>query len=161
MTMLRPLGHRLLVRPDPAPTHSEGGILIPDVYAVHPPMSGRVIRQGDGSKRDRELRRATIAHCLAILDEADKEAATGREAILIARDELRRYMARAERRHVCEVGDRVLFPMEAGHEIVLGERTEEAVVILDEDSVLAVVDNSAVVNNAAPVADPVADEVPA
>jgi hypothetical protein len=53
-----------------------------------------------------------------------------------------RYMADIEDvPHVAEAGQRVIFPMEAGHEIVLGEDTEGAVVIVSEDSILAVYDN--------------------
>jgi co-chaperonin GroES (HSP10) len=42
--------------------------------------------------------------------------------------------------HYIKVGDRVIFPMETGHEIVFNEDTDDAIVILNEDSVLAVVE---------------------
>lgn len=138
---IRPLGHRIVIRPDQPVTASEGGILIPDAYRDTPAMSGIVQRLGTGAQREKTIRRAAIARCLSILDDADIEAATGREAISLARDEMQRYLQQAEDiGHLCEVGQRVIFPMEAGHEIVLGENTDDAVVIVSEDSVLAVYD---------------------
>ena len=99
-------------------------------------MSGIVQALGDGPIRDRRLRTRTIAHCMAIVDEAQKEAATYAEAITLAREELSRYLvSQADITHVCAVGQRVVFPMEAGHEVIVGD---SAVVLLNEESILAV-----------------------
>ena len=138
---VRPLGHRIVVRPDSPVTASEGGIFIPETYQDVPAMSGIVERVGDGAERDTRIRTRTIARCMAILDDAEVEAGTPSEAIALAKDELARYLRDAgEIGHVCEVGQRVIFPMEAGHEIVIGEDTENALVIVSEDSLLAVYD---------------------
>lgn len=139
---LRPLGHRIHVIPDAQPTQSEGGIVIPDAFADDiPPMSGTVTRVGNGPYRDQRIRQAAIARCLAILDEADVEAVSKAECVALARDEMVRYLQQVEQMAgAIQVGDRVVFPMDRGHEIVLGEDTEHAVVILNEDDVLAVVE---------------------
>lgn len=141
MAEIRPLGHRIVVKPDKPVTASEGGILIPEQYQDVPAMSGIVLRVGDGAARDRRIRAATIARCLAMLDDAEREAATSAEALYVARDELGRYLRDSgEMESVCAVGQRVIFPMEAGHELVLNEDTDGAVVIVGEDSILAVYD---------------------
>jgi co-chaperonin GroES (HSP10) len=139
---LRPLGHRLVILPDQPVTETESGLYIPDAYQDTPAMSGIVQRVGDGSFRDRRIRTASIARCLSILETAYESSSSGVEAFATAREEMARYMADIEDvPHVAEAGQRVIFPMEAGHEIVLGEDTEGAVVIVSEDSILAVYDN--------------------
>jgi co-chaperonin GroES (HSP10) len=137
---VRPLGHRLLIVPDQAVTATEGGIVIPDAYNDTPPMSGIVKSIGAGHLRDRRIRTAAIARCMRILDDAEVEAATKGEALAVAKEELGRYLRDAEDLgSIAEVGQRVIFPMEAGHEIVIGEH-DESLVIVAEESVLAVCD---------------------
>lgn len=141
MTELRPLGHRLLIRPDRPVEQTTGGIHIPQAYQDTPAMSGIVVRTGDGHLRDRQIRKAAIARCMRLIDDADVEAATPAEALILAKEEMARYLREAEALDsVAEVGQRVIFPMEAGHDIVLGEDTENSVVIVSEESVLAVWD---------------------
>lgn len=139
---LRPLGHRIHVKPDAQPTKTEGGLYIPDAIADDvPPMSGIVTRIGNGPYRDQRIRQAAIARCLAILDDAEIEAVSKAECVQLARDEMSRYMQQlAKGEPTVQVGDRVVFPMDRGHEIVFGEDTDGAVVILNEDDVLAVYD---------------------
>jgi len=140
-TPIKPIGHRIVVQPDAPVTETASGFVIPDAYADTPPMSGIVLRVGDGPARDKHIRARAIARCLAILNDATVEAASPLEALRITQDEIARYLRDAsELGPVCEVGQRVIFPMEAGHEIVLNEATDESVVILSEDSVLAVYD---------------------
>lgn len=141
---IRPIGHRVVVLPDRAPTQTASGLYLPETTDV-PPMSGIVQAVGDGLERDTRIRARTIARCLSILDDATIEAATSAEALILAKEEIGRYLRSAnEQTHICEVGQRVIFPMEAGHEIVLGEDTENAVVIVAEDSILAVWDAASV-----------------
>ena len=138
---IRPIGHRIVVIPDRAPDMTASGIYIPEVHNDIPPMSGTVQVLGDGPERDKRIRARTVARCLSILDNAEIESATPAEALAIAKEEIGRYLRDAgEQTHVCEVGQRVIFPMEAGHEIVIGEDTDNAVVIVAEDSILAVWD---------------------
>jgi len=142
MREIRPLGHRIVIRPDQPAAASQGGILIPEAYQDMPAMSGIVQAVGDGPERDKRIRARTVARCLSILDDAVIEAATPMEAILVAKEEIGRYLRDASDNstHACEVGQRVIFPMESGHEIVLNEDAEHAVVIVSEDSILAVYD---------------------
>lgn len=138
---ITPVGHRVLVRPDQPATQSEGGILIPDAYRETPAMSGIVLRVGNGYLRDQRMRSVTIARAMGLMDEARADAATGAEAIAVWRDLMQRWLREIEAcASICEVGQRVIFPMEAGHEIVLGEDTDESVVIVSEESILAVYD---------------------
>ena len=135
---VRPLGHKILLQPDKPVTQTESGLYIPDAYNDVPPMTGRVLRMGDGPDRDKRIRARCIARCLSILDEASVDY-QGAAAIAVAKEEIGRYLRDAtEQEHICEVGDRVVFPMEAGHEIVIGEDTDGAYVIVSEDSILAV-----------------------
>lgn len=143
-TPLRPLGHKLIVQPDAAPTETESGFYIPEAYQDLPAMSGTVIRLGDGPERDKQIRAKTIARCISIVEEMDRDRLIPLSADAVAPtivSELTRYMRQAESiGHACEVGQRVIFPMEAGHEIVLNEATDDAVVVLSEDAILAVYD---------------------
>ena len=142
--MIRPIGHRVVVIPDAPATETESGIFIPEQYQDTPPMSGIVQTLGDGPVRDQRIRTRTIAHCLSILDDAQREAATSCEALTLAREEMGRYLvAQADATHVCHVGQRVIFPMEAGHEIIVGE-SADPMVVLSEDAILAVYEGAAV-----------------
>lgn len=137
---LRPLGHRIHVTPDAQPVLTAGGIHIPDSIADDiPPMSGIVTRVGNGPYRDQRIRQAAVVRCLAILDEAEIDAVTKAECVSLARDEMLRYMSHVfSVNPMVQVGDRVVFPMDRGHEIVLNEDLGGKVVILNEDDVLAV-----------------------
>src|SRR3990167_671156 len=145
MTPIRPLGHRLLIVPDQPVEQTTGGIVIPDAYNTPPPMSGIVQAVGSGYLRDRRIRTATIARALSLMVDAQLEAATAAEAILLWKDEMGRYLRDAAALDsIAEVGQRVLFPMEAGHESVIGEDAEHPLVIVAEESVLAVWDTASV-----------------
>jgi co-chaperonin GroES (HSP10) len=136
---LRPLARRVLIAPDRAPTETASGLILPGSGLQMPPMSGTVVRVGEGGYRERGMRRATVATCLHILDDAQREAASSCEALTLARDEMVRYMMRvATDDPVCRVGDHVVFPMEAGHEIVMDEQTGASVLLMSEESLLAV-----------------------
>ena len=145
MPAIRPLGHRLLIAPDAAATMTDSGIVIPEAYTDTPPMSGVVLRVGDGYLRDRRIRTKTIARCLRLIEDAEAEAAGAVEALVTAKDEMQRYLREAETlASIAAVGDRVVFPMEAGHELVLGEDADHPLVIVSEDSILAVLDAESV-----------------
>ena len=108
-------------------------------------MSGVVLRVGDGYLRDRRIRTKTIARCLRLIEDAEAEAAGAVEALVTAKDEMQRYLREAETlASIAAVGDRVVFPMEAGHELVLGEDADHPLVIVSEDSILAVLDAESV-----------------
>jgi co-chaperonin GroES (HSP10) len=136
---LRPLGSRILVKPDAPVEQTASGFYIPEAYQHMPAMSGVVQALGVGPERDQRIRVAVIARCVSIIDElADTFHQCGEFADSV-RAELGRYRAQTEELgHLCEVGQRVVFPMEAGHEIILNEATDDAVVVLTEDQVIGV-----------------------
>lgn len=133
-----PIGRRVVVTPDPVATETASGFLIPG--AMHQPqMSGRVTAVGNGSAREWRIRCATITRCQSILEQAEVEAVTSDDALRMARAELARYLRQADDLgHPFAEGDRVLFAAEAGHEIVMNEATHDAVLVLHEDDILAV-----------------------
>lgn len=139
---LRPLGHRLLVTPDATPTETASGFIIPGAVNL-PKMSGVVSEVGLGPARDVRIRSAAIARCMRILDDARIDAANAESAIVWAREEMGRYLRQSERiEPLVKAGDRVVFAAESGHEIVLDEATDDAVIVLNEDDVLAVMEQA-------------------
>lgn len=153
---VRPLGHRIHVKPDA--THIEqttGGIIVPDAYADVPSMSGTVIALGSGPERDldreRRVRALAIKDCIDAVSEADDQFRHPPVTQVIL-DNLGRMLRLdppdAGLSYDVKVGDRVIFPMDAGHEVVIGEDAKGATVILTEDSILAVVEPDAQENAA-------------
>lgn len=144
---LRPLGHRIHIRPDSPVTQTTGGIIIAPAYNDQPPMSGTVIAVGNGPEHDievaRRARAAAIRDCMAVTDEIGETFRHSSESQLI-REELGRLLRCVptwrsdDAVHEVNVGDRVIFPMDEGHEIVIGEDQQQSTVILNEESVLAV-----------------------
>lgn len=131
---LRPLGHRILVQPDAQPEQSDSGLVLPQ-DRHHVPTSGVVVAVGDGPARDAKLRAKVIARCIAIVEELAKTDYQG-DNIVAIQDELRRYKNQAERFDSLTVGDRVVYPVEAGLTI-----TEDGIeyILLNEDDVAVVV----------------------
>lgn len=136
--MLRPLGHRVHVRPDTPVTETDSGIVIAPAYADTPPMSGTVIAVGTGPEHDARVRAFAIRDCIKAVSEIDEQFRHP-QATQACLDELGRLLRQEPApEHEVQIGDRVIFPMDAGHEIVLGEDNAHSTVILNEDSILAV-----------------------
>jgi co-chaperonin GroES (HSP10) len=135
---LVPLRGNVLVRPDPAVTTTESGLLLPETAGLPPSMSGVVVRVSDCDYRVLRARVATVAHCLRLLDQIGLEhSCCGR-----VRDEMTAYMrglANDAGEGSVKVGDRVVFPMEAGHQLVAGEDVDGSVLVLSQDALLAIV----------------------
>lgn len=136
---VHPLRNLIAVRPDPLPDETEGGIVRPGAYAYAPPVSGTVVAIGQGVREATRRRKAIITRCLQIVEDAD-DAVTKDEAITRIRDGLVGYLRSDEDVHACAVGQRVIFPPEAGKEVVLGDSEEHTLVMLAEDELLAVYD---------------------
>jgi co-chaperonin GroES (HSP10) len=131
-TTVRPLGHRVLVQPDPDPVTTTSGFLIPETSAI-PKMSGRVIAVGNGPEREARLRARVLRKVLHMAD-----ACAGLDDF---RSALQRYLAAASvPLRVVQVQDRVLFSDSAGYEVVTGEDRQASVLVLAEDDVLAIVE---------------------
>jgi co-chaperonin GroES (HSP10) len=155
--IITPLAHRIVVQPDKAPAQRDSPIIAPDQWSVRvnpddpytetltikrdlAANSGTVIAVGDGPLKATRLRHAVIRRCVGLLDGIEAQAGHGCAAFGQLREDIMRYACEdADADHHVRVGDRVLFAAEAGHAIVLNERTDETVLILAEDDVLAVV----------------------
>lgn len=143
---LIPLGHRVHVKPDSTRIEqTSGGIIVPDVYADVPPMSGTVTALGSGPEHDKRIRTQAIRDCIAAVTEVDetfRHAAPTQAAL----EELGRVLRLdPDPEHDVQIGDRVIFPMEVGHEIVIDERTQDTVLVINEESILAIVEPEAAV----------------
>jgi co-chaperonin GroES (HSP10) len=127
--MLKPLGHRVLIRPDEQPTESQSGIILPDEHD-HVSMSGTVVAVGKGSKRLFEVRHRTASNCLTMATDS-----VSRKAIQAYIDRLvHEYMPT-----VC-VGDRVAYSVEAG--LTFTEDGQTYLVMNEDDLVVLVVEDA-------------------
>lgn len=135
MSHLRPLGHRLLITPDPPVTATTSGLVLPE-DRDHLPVSGTVAAVGDGPKRDQRIRLASITRCISIVEELAEMGVHGTDTLA----ELRRYRNAVERFDGCiAVGDRVVYPVEVGLRV-----TEDGTgyILLNEDDVAIVADDA-------------------
>ncbi len=131
MGMLRPLGNRLIVKPDPPDTASAGGIIFPQTHGQPPAMTGTVVSVGRGPASAHRVRQATIAQCAAAVTRALRQHAN---AARLARAALHDQARSADLSEVQE-GDYVCFAFTAGHTMTVDG---EAYVVLAEDDVQAV-----------------------
>ncbi len=129
---MRPLGHRILVKPDTQPEQTDSGLVLPGARD-HVPTSGVVVAVGDGPTRDARIRAATIARCMAIVEELAHAHPDSLHAS--AMDELRRYRNQTARFDSVTVGERVVYPAEAGLKV-----TEDGIdyILLNEDDAVAI-----------------------
>src|SRR5688572_647699 len=103
---LQPLGHRVLIKPDEAPTESQGGLVLPEV-ADHVSMSGTVVAVGRGSKRLWEVQERLLRKLVANVGD-DGSPAVGY---------VKRLLHELQPIHTVAVGDRVAYPVDAGVQI--------------------------------------------
>lgn len=133
MSTLRPLGNRILIEPDPPDTETASGLLLPD-DRDHVPVSGTVIAVGLGPKRDQKIRLACISRCMAIVEELASMAICDPQDYIA---ELGRYRDTIERfEPSIHVGDRVVYPLEAGLTVTEDNRT---LITMNEDEVAILV----------------------
>lgn len=123
--MLRPLGSRLLIKPDP-PATMIGGILIPQTADKPPAMTGTVIAVGRGPASAHRVRQATLNDVREALQQAGADVAS----IAAVFTEL----AQANVHDVSE-GDCVCFAFTAGTNITVDG---EALIVIAEDDLEAV-----------------------
>lgn len=143
---IRPIGCKIAVRPDRQPAETASGFLIPDMTDI-PPMSGIVIAVGNGPASHARLVKTRATALRDAIEAVDDVAEQFRHpaALQVACENLARLLrSTPAAEHLVQVGDRVFFPMNAGHEVVLGENTDDAVLILDEDAVLGVCESAEV-----------------
>lgn len=132
---LKPIRNRLLVRPDPAATHTEGGLIIPDNAKDHVAMSGEVVAMGPECKGPAYRVRAA---CLADVEHAiDRvaERVTSLDWPEELRTELRVLLAGYyDDAQAVQVGAQVCFPYTAGTDISDGA---EALILVREEDLAA------------------------
>lgn len=141
---LKPIGHRILVQPDAQPDATDSGLVLPS-DRDHVPVSGIVVAVGDGPARDQRIRLATIARCMAIVEElneagvervCDSDCDTAWRLASAIQDELRRYKNQAETfEPEIRVGDRVVYPVESGLKVT---EDGQAYILLNEDDVVVI-----------------------
>lgn len=136
MTELRPLGSNVLIRPTPADTVSEGGIIFADVHTADSAVTGTVIAVGTGRASAHKVRMSTIAHCLKILEEAIDASVfvSSAGAAETADEAIRAYRDRLENLSEVQVDDFVTFPSTAG---TLMRVDGEDVLVVDESALTA------------------------
>lgn len=132
---LKPLGNRILVKPDTPETQTDSGLVLPD-DRDHVPVSGIVVAVGDGPARDAKIRAAVISKCIGIVEEIGQlfKGDTSPELDMVT--ELGRYKNHAETfDSEIHVGDRVVYPVEAGLTLTEGGET---FILLNEDDVVVI-----------------------
>lgn len=131
-----------MVKPDRRPETTASGILIPQAAYHEPPMSGVVMAVGDWPATLKRIWTRAVKDCIDRIEDADSADASDCAYFGGLLGQLLQEAPSPE--HHVHVGDRVIFPMEVGHEIVLNEDTDEAYVILPEDSIIAVYEMEAI-----------------
>jgi len=130
---LKPLGNRVLIRPDVQESETDSGLIIPEVSRDQPEMSGIVISKGRGPASANRIRQATIARCIAILNQvADQVPAAALRSE--AEDALARYASDLIDLSEVREGERVVFPYTGGETLTVdGQRF----LIIEEDKIVA------------------------
>lgn len=132
--MLRPTGHRVLVKPDPPPETTTTGLVLPQDHD-HVPVSGVVYALGPGGSLVRyQARQRALTDCAEIVESALRTFGP-LSALQIARDEIAGMLGTSDPVRELHVWDRVVFPAEAG--LVLQE-DGETFILINEDDVVAV-----------------------
>lgn len=126
---LRPLGSRLLIKPDP-PATVISGILVPASAEKPPAMTGTVIALGHGPASAQAVRQATLAQVAerfhAVADEVS--AAHLQDAFA---EVLRTLVQEAASLHDVAVGDCVCFAFTAGTNLTVDG--EPYILMLEDD----------------------------
>ena len=141
---LTPLRGNVIVQPDEVEQVTGSGIFIPETASMPPSMSGTVLRVSDLDYRLLRARVATVAHCLRLLDthgSAHSCCSQVREAMA----SYMRGLANETDSASVKPGDRVVFPMEAGHQLVVGEDLNGSVLVIPQDALLAIVPSGATI----------------
>lgn len=131
---MRPVGHRILVKPDPQPDTTDSGIVLPQDHD-HVPVSGTVCAMGPGGSQVRyQARQRALRDCCEIIESSIRTFGP-LSALMLARDEMAGLIGTSDPVHELHVWDRVVFPAEVGLTVT---EDGETYVILNEDDVAAV-----------------------
>ena len=132
---IRPLGHRILVRPDAQQDETDSGLILP-ADRDHVATSGTVVECGPGGSLLRyRARQQGIRDCCEFV-ESMIHRFSAIAPLLMLRDEMAGLLGTtAPGRDLC-VGDRVAFPDDVGHRTNIDG---EEYIVLNEDDVAVVV----------------------
>lgn len=132
---IRPLGHRILVTPDPQPDETESGLILP-TDRDHTATSGTVVALGPGGSLVRSrARQLAVKDALDVIHECEIEW-NYPACLQIARENIARLLGTQDHRRELAIGDRVVFPDDVGHRTMIDG---EEYLVLNEDDVAVVV----------------------
>lgn len=132
---VRPLGHRILVRPDAQADETESGLILP-TNRDHVATSGTVVALGDGGSLLRfQARQQAIKTCLDVIRDAEIEW-NYPASLQVVREDVSRLLGTSAPERDLAIGDRVMFPDDVGHKTVV-DGVEY--VVLNEDDVAVIV----------------------
>lgn len=132
--MLKPLGNRLIVKPDAADTESAGGIVFPETYGKPPAMSGTVISVGRGPSTAHRVRQHTLARVMKAISDCAERVPSAALRITLE-DEIARIAVEDVNFSEVSEGQYVAFAYTAGHKMAIDG---EEFIVLQEDDVQAV-----------------------
>lgn len=140
MSSLRPLGHRILVKPDEQPEASTSGLVLPQ-DRDHIPVSGTVVERGPGGNQMRyRSRQRAIKDCLEVIESTIRTFGH-LSALQIARDEVSGLLGTSEPEREINVGDRVAYSPESG--LALTEDGVSYIILNEDDCAVLVADEVA------------------
>lgn len=131
--MLTPIGHRIIVKPDTPAETTESGLILPQ-DRDHVPVSGTIVAVGPGGGLVRyHARQRAIRDCCEVVESALRTFGNLAPLTLV-RDELAGMLGTSDPAREIHIGDRVVFPEEAG--LAISEDGTDYV-LLNEDDVAA------------------------
>lgn len=140
MSQLRPLGHRILVKPDEQPDASESGLILPQ-DRDHIPVSGTVVELGPGGNQMRyRSRQRAIKDCLEVVESTIRTFGHI-SALQILRDEMAALLGTSEPEREVHVGDRVAYAAASGIDIT--EDGEHYIILMEDDVAVLVAEEAA------------------
>lgn len=131
---LKPLGSRLIIRPESAATESAGGIVFPETYGAPPAMTGTVVSVGRGPATAHRVRGETIAHCMGLVEETARQVPSTALASAVM-DALASYAMEQVAFSEVQEGQYVCFAYTAGHAMQVDG---ESLIVIDEGDLQAV-----------------------
>ena len=136
MSMMRPTGHRVLVKPDEAEMQTPSGLFVPDSSEVLP-VSGTVTALGPGGHRGRyQARQRAVDACIQAYLNTEPDPTSMREVL----PALKALRGTCDPVREIAVGARVVFPIECGFAITYDG---EAYLLVDEDDCAVVIEEVA------------------
>lgn len=132
---IRPVGSRILVRPDLPPPVSDL-IVAPDNATPEPEMSGTVVALGNGHEAAMNLKRDIMVDVRKIIQRVmDTIPNCNGPAFAMLLEEIGQYGASMPYEYDVKIGERVVFPWNVGTKMAL-ENVEY--IVLREDDPIAV-----------------------